>query len=475
MSLWGALKTWVALDALMGVDKDAPDTMSPTVKGWQPSLQLVRTIYGGWSSLYEQRAWFLPQHPKEDAQDYLIRARRPTFYNAFGRTVRALSGAPFSKPPIAEGVPPDVMKLYEDDIDNEGTAGDQFVRHTFQDALTTGFAGIFVDMPVITVPEGQEATRADELDAGLRPYWSLVCMDDIVSFRTTTENGKVLLAQLVFKDRRQEAWGAFGVKVYEVLRVYRRTPESATSDPVVQWETWEKGDKTKWKRTDSGQLPTVTEIPLAQIYTERVDFMDATPPLLDLANINLLHYQMWSDLAHAAHIANVPFLFGGGFEADELQIGPNRAVIIPGAKADEAFLRWLETTGASLGSTRAILGDLEEQMATLGLGMLQRKSRAAETAQKAALDRRDQESTLDAAVSDLENGLEQALYWTAQYLGLKDGGKLTFTRAFDMDPLAAATDPGAGAPPQPRPPTPPGKTNNPDTTMVPGNPPPTGA
>jgi hypothetical protein len=122
--------------------------------------------------------------------------------------------------------------------------------------------------------------------------------------------------------------------------------------------------------------------------------MYARPPLLDLANINLLHYQMWSDLAHAAHIANVPFLFGGGFDADELEVGPNRAFIVKGAKRDEAWLQWLETTGASLGSTRAILADLEEQMAHLGLGMLQRKSRAAETAQKASLDRKDQESTL---------------------------------------------------------------------------------
>jgi hypothetical protein len=470
------LKNWLLLDALQGMDMNSPDAMSPTVKAWQENLQLVRTIYGGWQELYTKRAWFLPQHPKEDPQDYLIRARRPTFYNAFARTVRALSGAPFSKPPETQGIPADVMKLYVDDIDNEGTSGDQFVRHAFQDGLVTGLVGIFVNMPALEVAEGQEVTRADELAAGIRPFWELVRMDDIVSFLPVVENGKVLLAQLVFKDRRQEQSGKFGVKVIERLRIYRRVPNPAL-DPltIVAWEAWERDQKSqKWVPVASGQLPTVTEIPLAQIYTERTDFMDATPPLLDLANINLLHYQIWSDLAHAAHIANVPFLFGGGFDSQELQIGPNRAIIIAGAKRDEAWLSWLETTGASLGSTRAILGDLEEQMATLGLGMLQRKSRAAETAQKAALDRRDQESTLDAAVSDLENGLEQALYWTAQYLGHDQGGKLIFTRAFDMDPLSSATD-ATGAPPGPKEPLKPGETNNPDTTMMPGKLAPTGA
>lgn len=464
MSLFGELKTWVTNSRYTEGDKDAPDAMSPVVRKWQEDLALVRTIYSGWRALYEQRSLYLPQHPKEDAQDYLIRARRPTFYNAFGRTVRALAGAPFSEPPTPEGVPAEIQTLYDDDIDNQGTSGDAFVRHTFQDALTTGFAGIFVGMPVLEKPEGRDATRGDELDAGLRPYWSMVKMDDILSFRPVVENGAVLLAKLSFKDRIQVPYGKFGVKIIEQVRVFTRFV--VEGKPAIFWETFERDEgKQKWVNVGTGELPSVTEIPFAQIYTERVGFMDATPPLLDLANVNLLHYQMWSDLAHAAHLANVPFLFGGGFPAEELQIGPNRAIIIESGKTDEVWLRWLETTGASLGSTRAILADLEEQMAHLGLGMLQRKSRAAETAEKASLDRKDQESTLGAAVSDLENGLEQALFWTAQYLGLDDGGRLTFTKSFETDPAASDRTPNQGAKDSPPEPKKPGETNNPRTTQ----------
>jgi hypothetical protein len=464
MSIWGQLQTWVQNSRYTEGDKNAPDAMSPVVRKWQEDLALVRTIYSGWRALFRQSEIYLPQHPKEDAQDYLIRARRPTFYNAFGRTVRALAGAPFSQPSTSEGVPAEIQTLYDDDIDNQGTAGDAFVRHTFQDALTTGLAGIFVGMPVLETAPGREPTRADELDAGLRPYWTMVRMDDICSFRPVVENGAALLSQLSFKDRIQMPDGDYGVQIVDQVRVLRRLPAvpGATDTPVVLWETWER-QKDKWVSVGNGELPSVTEIPFAQIYTERVGFMDATPPLLDLANINLLHYQMWSDLAHAAHIANVPFLFGGGFPAEELQIGPNRAIIIPSGKTDEVWLRWLETTGASLGSTRAILADLEEQMAHLGLGMLQRKSAAAETAAKASLDRKDQESMLGAAVNDLENGLEQALFWTAQYLGLPSGGRLSFSRAFEV-PVAVARTPNQGAATDPNAPKTPGETNNPRTT-----------
>lgn len=469
MSIWGALEQYAKYFALMGAgSNDEPDTKSPLVVAWQEDLKLVRTLYDGWRKLYQYRSLYLPQHPKEDPQDYFIRANRRTFYNAFGRTVRALTGNAFGTEPTPEGVPAEILKFYEDDIDNEGTAGTSFVRRTFQDALTTGMAGIFVDMPVLEQPEGAEATRLQELEAGLRPFWTMVQKDDIVSFRTVVENGATLLSQLVYCEYAQRPKRKFGVQIVERLRAFRRLPvvPRATETPAILWENYERDQgKTKWVSVASGQLPIVTEIPFAQVYTERLDFMHSAPPLLDLANVNLLHYQVSSDLHHAVHIANVPFLFGGGFDAENMQIGPNRAVIVPsGVKREEAWLNWTETTGAALGSTRAVLADLEEQMAHLGLGMLQRKSRAAETAEKATLDRKDQESTLGAAVSELENGLEQALHWTAQYMGLQSGGRFSFSRDFEQDPAAANQTENQGKPGDPKEPKQPGETNNPKTT-----------
>jgi hypothetical protein len=375
--------------------------------------------------------------------------------------VRALAGIVFQQVPTPEGIPTEIQALYDDDIDNQGTSGDTFLRHTFEDALTTGLAGIFVDQAAL---DNLNATRADELAAGIRPFWTLICMDNIVSFRTVQENGVTLLAQLVFRETVQVPWGAFGVQQIERLRVYRRTPSTGEVSAFVLWEIWTRGENGKWALTDTGELKGVTEIPLAQIYTGRTGFMDAKPPLLDLANENLLHYQTRSDMHHAAHIANVPVLFGTGIDADQIQVGPNRAILVKGAKPDEASLRWLETLGSGIGSTRAILGDIDEYMANLGLGMLQRKSAAAQTAQKASLDRKEQDATLVAIVGDLENGIEQALYWTAQFMGLKDGGRLTFSRDFQLDPAATSQTENQGASADPKAPKQPGETNNPATS-----------
>lgn len=468
MSIWGALKSWlIEFPGHPGQGPNDPSSLSPVVKAWQPQLMLVRTLYDGFQALYEHRARFLPQHPKEDPQDYYIRANRPTFYNAFARTVHALAGIVFRDPPTADQVPQEILDLYDDDIDNQGTNGPSFLRAMFEDALVTGMAGIFVDQPSLI---GTGLTRADELAAGIRPYWTLIRMDDIVSFRTMLEDGETLLAQLVFCERRQIPYGEFGVKIVERLRVYRRlpqTPAGETGDtvaPQVTEEIYERTDQNKYASVSTRVLPAVEEIPFAACYTQRIDFFDARPPLMDLATINLLHYQLSSDLHHAAHIANVPFLFGVGIDEENLQVGPNRAILAKGGDQNTT-LRWVETTGASLGVTRAILADLEEQMATLGLGMLQRKSRHAETAQKASLDKQEQDSTLAGIVTDLEDGIERALYYTSVYLGLATWGGLTFTRDFQIDALAASQTgyQGDTAPPVP---AAPGKTNNPKTTGV---------
>jgi Domain of unknown function (DUF4055) len=466
MSLWGAVKDWLSLPDPMGGGVNSPAAQSPVVKSWQANISLVRAIFGGFQTLYEKRQIYLPQHPAEDGQDYYIRSNRPTFYNAFARTVRALSGIVFRTPPTPEGVPSEILDLYEDDIDNEGTDGPSFLKGVFQDGLITGLAGIFVNQQTLAAA----GTRADELAAGIRPYWELIPMDAIVSFRPTVEAGKILLAQLVFCEYRQIPDGAYGVKVIEQWRVYRRTPAGPVGDSgdtlpaFVTEELIRKNERGQYVTISARLMPVVEEIPFAAIYTDRVGFLNARPPMLDLANTNLLHYQTSSDLFHAAHIANVPFLFGGGFDSEKLQIGPNRAIILPGLKRDEGWLQWMETTGASLGSTRAILSDLEEQMSNLGLGMLQRKSRAAQTAEKASLDKQEQDSTLAGIVGDLEDGIERALFYTSQYLQLSTWGRLTFSRDFQTDALGATPTEGQGEPKPPKDPAAPGVTNNPKTS-----------
>lgn len=91
--------------------------------------------------------------------------------------------------------------------------------------------------------------------------------------------------------------------------------------------------------------------------------------LIDLAWLNLAHWQSASDQRHILHVARVPILFGRALQvADgEIEIGPNRLIL---ADDPAAGLRFVEHFGTAIAAGRQDLVDLEDRMAVLGLDMM---------------------------------------------------------------------------------------------------------
>ena len=58
----------------------------------------------------------------------------------------------------------------------------------------------------------------------------------------------------------------------------------------------------------------------------RANILESTPPLADIAELNLQHYQTQSDLSNQLHISAVPMLAFYGFPqaAEEVSAGPAR-------------------------------------------------------------------------------------------------------------------------------------------------------
>jgi hypothetical protein len=328
------------------------------------------------------------------------------------------------------GVPLAIKNIWLDDIDGAGTEGGVFTRSLFEDALVAGHSAILVDMP--TVEDAALLNGLEESERGIRPYWTRVPKDDIVSWRTTRLGGRTILTQVVIREATLLDDGEFGSKKSEQLRVLK-----GSLDGEVSFEIWkvppEGGEPVKYSE---GPIVGVKEIPLAVIYTDRTGYLTSRPPMIDLCDVNLLHYETKSDYHHALHIAMVPILFGKGFGEEDLLVGPNSAVVIDDAESG-ATLEWVETAGTALGSARQALLDMQEQMAKLGLGMLERQSRSAETAEAKKEDTKEQNSALENAVASLEDGLAMALWYTAQFMGEKAGGKIEFKSTLGTSPKAA--------------------------------------
>ena len=57
----------------------------------------------------------------------------------------------------------------------------------------------------------------------------------------------------------------------------------------------------------------------------------SVPPLLAIANLNILHAQRQADLQHALHVAALPVMYLKGYEdnGDEIALSANSAILLP--------------------------------------------------------------------------------------------------------------------------------------------------
>ena len=410
-------------------DKNLPSTRSPASEAQVPQTMLTRDLTEGQEIVQGRRQVYLPQAPGEDRANYDDRLLRSVFFNAFGRTIEGLTGLIFRKDPkLGEDVPEQIIDSWEN-VDLAGTHGDVFLRDLEADALTVGHNAILVDFPDT---DGETPNRAVEQET-LRPYFVPIRKDDIMSWREMLENGKAVLQQIVIEERNAEPVGEFGVHQVISYRVLWR------DETGVHWNTVRVAKDRSIIPIAEGTYTTQVEIPISEVPTSgRKSLFVSRPPLVDVAYLNVAHYQMWSDYAWSIHKTNVPvFVVTGDSGQDEAGnklvtvIGGNTALWIPDPAARAGYV---SHTGAALSASKAALDDLKSEMGTLGLAMLSPQKRTAETAESKRLDKSTSDSSLSVAARGLQDAVERAFGFWARYLGMTEegaGGSIEINRDFE--------------------------------------------
>lgn len=388
-------------------------------KAMEADWKLVRALWGGTRAMRTAGESYLPREPKEGAEAYRIRLARTTLFNAFRRTIKSLVGKPFSKAvTLGDDVPPSVAE-WTDNIDLAGRDISVFSRDVFEDAMAAGLSHILVDYP--PAPLGR--TLADERQSGARPYWVHIKAENLIGWKATLVGGVAQLTQIRIMETATVESGDFDensvpqVRVIEPGRYRLYRPDASRKDEYVLFE--------------EGVTSLKTVVPLVTVYTGRTGFMTAEPPLLDLAHLNVEHWQSSSDQGHILHVARVPLLFGSGFsEADgtTLEIGPNRLITGPNG----ADLKYVEHTGAAIDSGRMSIQDIEDRMVTMGLELEVRKP-GNQTATAKVIDTAESDSELHAMVGNLKDSLEKALDLTATWALIgTDGGTVSMNTDFGV-------------------------------------------
>lgn len=406
------------------------DARSSVIMAMDEAWGVTEPLMGGTAAMRKAGERLLPKWPNEDPAAYKARRDTATLFPAFRRTVSVMVGKPFSKELNLGDDVPAMIKEWASDIDREGVSLHVFAAEMMAEALAYGVAGILVEAPKPIQPSGQIVTRAQQAAAGVRPYFVRVMHRQILGWRAESVNGARRLTQLRLAESATVDDGPYGEKTVERVRVL--TPGS--------WEVWEKAEtkaangEDQWSPVDSGQTG-LQLVPFVPLYGWRMGFMQGESPLLDLAHLNVKHWQSQSDQDTILHTARVPILaIVGADDKTSLTIGGSSAVNIP-AGGD---IKWVEHSGASIDAGQKSLEALEEQMIQAGAELLVKKP-GQRSATESQNDAEANKSDLQRITEGFEDSLDQALQIMADYANLGSGGHVSLFKDFGAATLSDAS------------------------------------
>lgn len=323
--------------------------------------RIIRALRGGTEAMRAAGQEYLPKEPGETPLAYNKRLKRSVLTNFIARVVKNLSSKPFSRPVgVTSESHPELAELFASDIDGKGTSVSALASVVFQDALWNGTSFLCVDAPV---------------DGG-QPYVYWLSADDILGYKLD-EDGRLQEIRIAEVAAAQD--GEWGERNVARVRVFRR------SGGKVLWCLYQESDGSDYVQIEPWRdfgLPEIPVIPIHSNPAETRGTLFCPPPMIDLAYMNIAHWQEFSDQRNILHVARVPILFASGVEEGvEIKIGVDSA-IVANAGSD---LKFVEHSGNAINAGRQSLQDLEGLMASYGIEMLQNNG-VVETATGRALN-----------------------------------------------------------------------------------------
>lgn len=415
-------------------DKTSPATTSMAYDIMAPRWAMMEALLGGTETMRAAGQLYLPKHEEETEEGYAERLAQAVLFNVTADTLGSLVGKPFREGMKAEDIPERLQATIWDDVDLQGNNAEVFCKSWFREGLAKCFAHVLVDMPRATPrADGQPRTLEDDRREKRRPYWVLVKPERLLFARASVVDGVEVLQQVRILEEVVEQDG-----FAEVTKVRIRV---LTPGRVELWEPTKqkRAGKTVWARMDQWDTG-LQVIPLVTFYTQRDGLMLGKPPLMDLAHLNVTHWQSDADQRHILKVARFPILACSGAEkenSDPVVVGPNKVLY---NNDPQGKFYYVEHTGASIGAGRNDLQDLEERMATYGAEFLSRKP-GDMTATEVAVDTAESTSLLSDFVGRFEDAVAQALSLTALWMGDAngEGGRVELEKDFGPEGVSATT------------------------------------
>lgn len=410
---------------------------------------LPRTMRGGQQAMWAAGQALLPPHKGESVSDpwgYPARLKRSTFLNAIGRAVQLVVGKVFAKPVRLGDDVPEAIEQWAEDVDLRGASLHEFLATIFEDAWWSGMGLFLVDMP--PAPD-RPITLAEERSLGRRPFFVRFAPEDLIGWRGAMRGGRWRLTQVRLRERVTVEDGEFGERVEQRIRVYR-APAAELGQSLTTFEVWAlqaTPNGEAWVQVTAPTLmPGMDEIPLVACYARQTAPFESEPPLLDLAYLNLSHWQKGSDLANIEYVANVPVPTLTGVPEEQFRKrvlwGADGMLLLPTG----ATYGYLEHTGRCIGELKSTLRALEDAMRLYSLEPFLQRATGDTTATGDAIRTAEASSAVQRSAQSLQDAAEQGLMYLAKWAGLatdaagdrRSGGSVVVNQELGLSPAGGA-------------------------------------
>jgi hypothetical protein len=368
----------------------------------EPHWMLIEDLaMGGTYEIRRRHRRYLPQEPREQDVSYDRRLSTSICPPYYQRLERMLAGM-LTRKPVRLNDTSDQIREQLFNVDLQGNDLNVWTYETARKMIRYGHVGVLVDAP---------------RDGG-RPYYTSYTPRDILGWRTEIIDGEQKLMQLRLSESIIVPDGEYGEKQVQQIRVL-----SPGEFKLLQRDE-KKGD---FRVVDEGRT-SLSRIPFAVAYANRVNTLESRPPLEDIANLNLKAYQIQSDLDNQLHISAVPMLAFYGFpsSAEEVSAGPGEAIAFPA----DGRAEYIAPSSDAFAAQFQRLDQIEKQINELGLSAVLGQKLSAETAEAKRLDRSQGDSTMMVIAQNMQDMIDNCLQFHAEYLGDRQPGSCYVNRDF---------------------------------------------
>lgn len=385
----------------------------------EPRWRLIEQLAQGTMGMQAAGKAYLPQEPGELEESYKIRLANSVCPPYYLRLEQMLAGMLTRKPVRLDNVP-DAMKEHFSNIDMMGHGLDVFLQDIARKCLRYGHVGVLVDFP-----RGDEGDETPVTDFR-RPYWVPYSPRNILGWKTDVIDGELKLTELRLYEELVVPYGAYGEEQVAQVRVL--TPGA------FELYRFQPSKSRDWELINA-DATNLNVIPFGIAYSQQTGILESSPPLEEIAWLNLQAYRCESDQSNILHVAAVPRynLFGVPAEVEQVTSGPGTATAWP----VDARAEFAEPTGTSYEARFNQIDRIKTQIAELGMAAVLGQNMTNQAAEAKAIDRSQGDAALQALAIGLQDMLNTCLLFHAAFLQLPDGGRATVNRDF----VSARLDP----------------------------------